>query len=142
MGRGVPKAVIEMLAAVPLLSTCNKNELRQIAGLGTKLEVRDGELLTRQGRPAREFFLVLEGQASCSVDGHEVARFGAGDYFGEMALLDGGPRHATVIAEGPMDVLVLETREFWGLLDAAPSIPKKLLVALARRERANATIHS
>jgi CRP-like cAMP-binding protein len=64
-----------------------------------------------------------------------------GDYFGEMALLDHGPRHATVIAEGPMDVMVLDGREFWSLLDAAPSITKKLLVELARRERVDATIH-
>ena len=52
-----------------------------------------------------------------------------------MALLDEGRRNATVVADGPMDVLVLERRGIWGLLDAAPSIPKKLLVALARRER-------
>ena len=56
--------------------------------------------------------------------------------------MDGGPRHATVTAKGPMDVLVLETREFWALLDAAPSIAKKLLVVLAQRERANATVRS
>ena len=142
MARGVPKAVIEMLAAVPLLSACSKQELRQIAGLGTKIKMRDGEVLTKQGRPGREFFLVLDGRASCSVNAIEVASFGPGDYFGEMALLDQGPRYATVTAEGPMDVLVLETREFWGLLDAAPSIAKKLLVALAQRARANATMRS
>ena len=99
-------------------------------------------MLTEQGRSGREFFLVLDGQASCLVDAIEVASFGPGDYFGEMALLDGGPRHATVIARGPMDVLVLETREFWALLDAAPSIAKKLLIVLAQRERANATFRS
>jgi CRP-like cAMP-binding protein len=142
MGRGVPKAVIDMLAAVPLLSACSRKELRQIAGLGTAIKVRDGEVLTEQGRSAREFFLVVDGTARCLVDGTVVASLGPGDYFGEMALLDRGPRHATVIAEGPMDVLVLESREFWGLLDAAPSIAKKLLVAFAQRERANAAISS
>lgn len=142
MGRGVPRTVIEMLQAVPLLSTCNKKELGRIASLGTRIEVQDGKVLTEQGRPGREFFLVIDGHASCSVDATEVASFGPGDYFGEMALLDGGPRHATVVAKGPTDVLVLETREFWALLDAAPSIAKKLLVVLAQRERANATIRS
>jgi CRP/FNR family transcriptional regulator, cyclic AMP receptor protein len=142
MGRGVSKERIEMLAAVPLLSACTKKELRQIAGLCTEVMVTDGEVLTEQGRSAREFFLVLDGQARCLVDATPVASFGPGDYFGEMALLDDGPRHATVIAEGPMDVLVLESREFWRLLNAAPSIAKKLLVTLARRERANATIRS
>lgn len=142
MGQHVPKAALEMLAAVPLLSGCNKKELRQIVGLGTKVKVRDGEVLTKQGRPGREFFMVLDGQARCLVDEDTVATFGPGDYFGEMALLDDGPRHATVIAEGPMEVLDLESREFWALLERAPSIAKKLLVTLAQRERANATIHS
>jgi len=131
-----------MLASVPLLSGCNKKELRQIVNLGTKVKVRDGEVLTKQGRPGREFFMVLDGKAQCLVDEAKVASFGPGDYFGEMALLDQGPRHATVIAEGPMNVLVLESREFWALLERAPSISKKLLVTLAQRERANATIHS
>ena len=142
MGRGVPKAQIEMLAAVPLLSACSEKELRRIAGLCTAVKVRDGETLTEQGRSGREFFLIIQGNARCLVDATEVARFGPGDYFGEMALLDRGPRHATVIADGPMDVLVLESREFWGLLDAAPSISRKLLVVLAQRERANAAIRS
>lgn len=142
MGRGDLNAAIDMLASVPLLSGCNKKELRQIVNLGTKVKVRDGDVLTEQGRPGREFFMVLDGRARCLVDADTVATFGPGDYFGEMALLDQGPRHATVIADGPMDVLVLESREFWALLARAPSISKKLLVTLAQRERANATIRS
>jgi CRP-like cAMP-binding protein len=142
MGRGVPKAAIDWLAAVPLLSGCSKKELAQIVDLGTVVTVPDGELLTEQGQPGREFFMVLDGRARCLVDETTAAEFGPGDYFGEMALLEHGPRHATVVAEGPMDVLVLEGREFWALLDRAPSISKKLLVTLAQRERANATIRS
>jgi CRP-like cAMP-binding protein len=142
MGRGVPKEAIDWLAAVPLLSGCSKKELAQIVDLGTVVTVPDRELLTEQGQPGREFFMVLEGRARCLVDEVTAAEFGPGDYFGEMALLDHGPRHATVVAEGPMDVLVLESREFWALLERAPSISKKLLVTLAQRERANATIRS
>lgn len=142
MARGIPKAVIDQLGEVPLLAQCNKNELRQIARLGTAVTVPDGAVLTEQGRPAREFFLIREGKAHCRIDGAEVAEFGPGDYFGEMALLDDGPRHATVVADGPVDVLVLERREFWALLDAAPSISRKLLVVLAQRERADAAIRS
>jgi CRP-like cAMP-binding protein len=142
MGRHVPKAAIEWLAEVPLLAACSKKELRQIVDLGTEVRVPDGEMLTEQGQPGREFFMVLDGKARCLVDGTTVADFGPGDYFGEMALLDHGPRHATVIAEGPMDALVLESREFWALLERAPSISMKLLVTLAQRERANATFRS
>ena len=59
-----------------------------------------------------------------------------------MALLDKGPRHATVTAEGPVQVLVLDSREFSGLLDTSPTISRKILAALAQRERLNASIHS
>jgi CRP/FNR family transcriptional regulator, cyclic AMP receptor protein len=142
MARGVPDAVIEMLHNVPLLSACNKKELRQIANLGTHVSVSDGAVLTEQGQPGREFFLLVHGAARCLVDGALVANFSSGAFFGEMALLDHGPRHATVIAEGPTELIVLNGSEFAALLDASPSITKKLLFALAERTRANATVHS
>jgi len=141
MARGVPKAVIEMLHNVPLFSACNKTELRTIANLGTPLTVADGTLLTEQGKPAFEFFLMVEGAARCEIDGTKVAEFGPGDFFGEMALLDKGPRHATVTVEGQAEVLVLDSSEFSRLLDTSPSIGRKLLSALAQRERQNASIH-
>ena len=142
MPRGIPKSVIDMLKAVPLLSECTSAELRQIASLGSELPVADGRVLTEQGRPAREFFLLMEGKARCLINGTEVAQFGPGDFFGEMALLEHGPRHATVVADGPGQVLVLDGREFDTLLDTSPSIARKLLKALAERERANATMRS
>jgi CRP-like cAMP-binding protein len=71
-----------------------------------------------------------------------VAEFGPGDFFGEMALLERGPRQATVVADGPMQLLVLDGREFAGLLDASPTISRKLLVTLAKPERASATVNS
>jgi CRP/FNR family transcriptional regulator, cyclic AMP receptor protein len=142
MARGAPKEVMEMLHAVPLLAGCNKKELRQIANLGTRVSVADGTVLTEQGRPGREFFLLMGGEARCLVNGALVANFSAGDFFGEMALLDRGPRHATVTAEGQADLLVLDGAEFNRLLDTSPSIAKKLLFALAERERANATVRS
>ena len=142
MARGIPKVVLERLHAVPLLSGCSAKELRQIANLGVRLTVADGTVFTRQGKAGREFFLLLEGAAQCTVDGALAARFEAGDFFGEMALLDRGPRVATVTAQGPAEVLVLYGNEFDDLLDASPSITKKLLVALAERARANATAHS
>jgi CRP-like cAMP-binding protein len=139
MARGIPKVVLEKLHAVPLFSGCNAKELRQIANLGARLNVRDGTVLTKQGKPGREFFLLLDGAARCLVDGNQVTTFGSGDFFGEMALLDRGPRHATVVAEGPIEVLVLYAGEFDSLMDASPSITRKLLAALAERARANAT---
>jgi CRP/FNR family transcriptional regulator, cyclic AMP receptor protein len=135
MARGVPKEVIDLLQAVPLFSECNKRELRQVASLGVPLQVPDGATLTEQGKPGFEFFLIMEGKARCLVDGSVVAEFGPGDFFGEMALLDHGPRHATVVADGPGEYLVLNSGEFSTLLDTSPSITRKLLTALAMRER-------
>ncbi len=131
MARGIPKIILEKLHAVPLFSGCNAKELRQIANLGARLSVRDGTVLTRQGKAGREFFLLLDGHARCLVDGNLVAEFGPGDFFGEMALLDHGPRHATVMAAGPIEVLVLYGHEFTNLMDASPSIARKLLTALS-----------
>ncbi|HET6965284.1 MAG TPA: cyclic nucleotide-binding domain-containing protein [Acidimicrobiales bacterium] len=136
MARGIPKSVLDMLRKVPLFSGCNQKELQEIANIGTELSVREGSTLTEQGQPGREFFLLVDGKARCLIDGAEVARFGPGDFFGEMALLEHGPRHATVITEGPTEVLVLDSREFSRLLDTAPSIARKLLAELAQRERA------
>jgi CRP-like cAMP-binding protein len=135
MVRGIPKSVLDMLSAVPLFSTCTKSELRTIANLGTSVAVAGGSVLIEQGKPGREFFLLVKGSARCIVGGEQVATFGAGDFFGEMALLDRRPRNATVIASSDSEVLVLSGSEFRGLLDSAPTITKKLLLAVAERER-------
>ena len=142
MAGEVPAKVIKMLKGVPLLSACTARELQMVGNLGTMIEVDEGSVLTRQGTVGREFFLLVDGKAGCSIDGKRVATFGPGDFFGEMALLDRGPRHATVTVEGAGRVLVLDGREFSRLLDASPSIARKLLTALAERERMNATIRS
>jgi CRP-like cAMP-binding protein len=131
-----------MLRSVPLLSECTKQELRTIASLGVRINVPDGKVLTTQGQPGSEFFMVVDGKARCEIDGKTVAHFGPGDFLGEMALLEHGPRHATVVAEGPMDLLVLDGREFSTMLDASPTITRKLLNTLAKRERANSTMNS
>jgi len=133
VGRGIPKSVFDMLSAVPLFSTCTKSELRTIASLGTPLDVDDGAVLTTQGQPGREFFLLTQGRARCIVDGTQVATLERGDFFGEMALLEKRPRNATMIAEGATSVLVLNASEFHGLLESSPSIGDKLRAAAAAR---------
>ncbi len=136
MRERVARRELDMLAAVPLFSSCGQAELRQIARLGTPVPVPAGRVLTVEGTPGREFFLILEGAAECTIGGRHAAQFGPGDFFGEMALLDGGPRTATVTALTDMEVLVLDAREFSSLLAASPSITTKVLGTLARRLRA------
>jgi CRP/FNR family transcriptional regulator, cyclic AMP receptor protein len=131
----VPKSELDMLARVPLFANCTQRELREIASLGTELEIPEGVELTKEGATGREFFLVIDGEADCEVNGTTVAVLGPGDFFGELALLDGGPRTATVTAVTPARVIVHNSAEFASLLLASPSIALKLLQNLTTRLR-------
>ena len=133
MAGRIPSNQIEFLAAVPLFSACSRHELRAIAHLGTPVEAEEGAYLTEEGKPGREFFLVLDGVASCRVHNKEVRRFKSGGYFGELALLHGGLRTADVVAVTPMDLLVFDAREFRSMLMTTPSIGVKMLSYLAER---------
>ena len=135
MSRRDPAAVLDLLASVPLFAGCNRRELGQIAGLGTEVHRSAGAVLTEQGRVGLEFMLILEGHARCLIDDVEVGVYGPGDHFGELALLDGGRRAATIVATTDMELLVLHRGEFFQLLDSAPSIARKLLVTMAGYQR-------
>jgi CRP-like cAMP-binding protein len=131
--RGIPAKQIELLGKVPLFSGCSRNELRDIARLGTPVSVAEGACLTRQGKPGNEFFLVLDGTASCRVRNKEVRRFRPGGYFGELALLHGGVRTADVVAVTPMELLVFDAREFRSMLMSTQRVDVKMLANLAER---------
>ena len=133
MNRRIPKQQIELLKAVPLFSACSLNELRAIAQLGTIVTAEEGRVLTKRGQRGQEFFLVLEGVASCRLGRREVRRFGPGEFFGEMALLYGGVRTADVVATSEMELLVLDYREFRAMLMTTPLIDIKMLANLAQR---------
>ena len=131
----IPEDVLARLAAIPVFSTCTKKELQTIASLGAPITVDPGYTFTRQGRRGFEFFIVLDGTATCSIDGRQIAELTEGDVFGEMGLIDHEPASATVVAETPMAVLVLDAREFGGMLAEAPSTMQKLLAVLTKRLR-------
>jgi CRP-like cAMP-binding protein len=135
MATGVRQQVTDLLHRVPLFHQNSKEEVRSIARLGTEVEVDAGTTLTEEGHTGREFFLVLDGQARCLVDGREVARFERGDFFGELALLSNAPRSATVVSETHMRLLVLDSREFAALLQDNPKMALKILRRLADRIR-------
>ena len=86
-----------MLGMVPLFSTTGKRQLRQIARACQIRNVRPGKVLTVQGEHGREFFVVLAGVARCEVSGRVVRQFERGSFFGELALVAGGRRSATII---------------------------------------------
>ncbi len=133
MRHRIPQQQIDFLKAVPLFSGCSQSEIRTIAQLGTPVGVEKGAMLTTKGAFGQEFFLVLSGVASCLLGRRRVDQFATGGYFGELALLHGGIRTADVVAETPMDLLVLDRREFKSMLMTTPSIGVKMLDRLADR---------
>jgi CRP/FNR family cyclic AMP-dependent transcriptional regulator len=126
---------LEHLASVPLFRGLTTKELRDIAKATVELDIDQGKEFVTQGDVGREAFVVVEGQAEAFRNGKKIAELGPGDCIGELALLDHGPRTASVVAATPLTVLVLGPREFGGVLDEVPTLSHKLLEALAGRVR-------
>jgi CRP-like cAMP-binding protein len=126
-------AKIDLLKRVPLFAGCSKAELREVALSTDEIDLRDGHVLTREGRPGREFFILVEGTASVTQDGKEVAALRDGDWFGEIALLTHRPRTATVTATSPVRVLVLTDRAFRRVVETMPRIALKVLASVGQR---------
>jgi len=123
------------LSKIWLFSTCSGRELRTIRRSLDEVTVPPGRILCEEGTIGREFFLIVDGQASVRRRGRRIATLGPGQYFGELALLDRRPRSATVTSETEMLLLVLGQRQFNGVLDAVPALSRKLLAAMATRLR-------
>jgi CRP/FNR family transcriptional regulator, cyclic AMP receptor protein len=129
-----PTAALD-LSKIWLFSTSSTKDLRMIRKALEEVTVPAGRMLTEQGTIGREFFLIVEGQASVKRNNRKVATLGPGQYFGELALLDRRPRSASVISDTEMVLLVLGQRQFNAVLDAIPALSRKLLAAMATRLR-------
>lgn len=129
------KSHLDHLAAVPLFSACSKKELQEVARHSDQVDLPAGRTLCEQDSIGREAFVILEGSADVRRNNRKVATLGPGDCVGELALLDHGPRTATVTAATDVSVLVLGAREFSGLIDEVPAIAHKILKSLAGRVR-------
>lgn len=127
---------IESLRAIELFAGCDDKLLRQLSRLGTEVHAKARQVLAREGDVGREFYVVVDGLASVEHAGERIGTVQRGDFFGEMALVDGKPRSATVVASTPMTLYVFDPREFFSLLDAFPPVSKKILTTLAGRLRA------
>ena len=122
---------VELLSKVPIFAGCSDDQLRDITRLLTPVDVKAGTTLARQGDFGKEFFVIIEGTAAVVRDGVELAKLGAGDVVGEISIIDGGQRTATVVAATDMLVEVATHPEFAGLLDRAPKIAVNMLPTLA-----------
>lgn len=120
---------------VPLFSGCSKKELARIAQNSDLVSFKAGRALIEQGQPGREAFIITKGVAKVSRGGRVLARVGAGEMVGELALLDNGPRTASVVCETDVEAVVISQRHLHGVLYDVPSLARKLLSTLAGRVR-------
>jgi CRP-like cAMP-binding protein len=128
---------IARLGEVPLFAGLSRRHLERIAQLCTRTDVEPGTVLCREGSAGHEFFVIVDGTASVAVGGKVVNSLGPNDFFGELALLDAGPRMATVTAETPLVALVLTSAEFSALLHDEPQVAVAMLPAIGARVRAS-----
>ena len=103
-------AKIELLKGAPLFAHCSKSELGNVALVADEIDMPEGKVLTTEGDPGREFFVLIEGTADVRRNGRKVNTMGAGDFFGEIALVSNRPRTATVTATSPLRLLVVTDR--------------------------------
>jgi CRP/FNR family transcriptional regulator, cyclic AMP receptor protein len=127
---------VDALRKVSLFSGLGLRQLNRIARCVGEKRVESEAVLARQGKREREFMLILDGTARVERDGHVLAHLKAGDFCGEMSLIDGEPRSATVVAETPCVLMVIDRRSFQKLLDSVPELQRKILITLCQRLRA------
>jgi CRP/FNR family transcriptional regulator, cyclic AMP receptor protein len=127
--------VLDRLVKIPLFSGCSKKELQAVARSIKQINHPAGTVIAAEGEPGAGLFIIAQGEADVTVGGKKVNQLRDGDSFGEMALLDGGPRTATVTATTPVKIYALSEWAFRGLLADQPSIAMRTLEAMAGRLR-------
>lgn len=128
-------ARVDTIAGLDLFAGLDRKQLTTIASLSTEVTLPAGSVLCRRGERGREAFVLVEGSVAVSVDDQAVAVLGPGAVFGEMSLLDGKPRVATVTATSPVSVLVLTPLELSSLLEALPAVRTRIFATLGARKK-------
>jgi CRP-like cAMP-binding protein len=132
----VPNRKLEaVIATVPVFASLSKRDLKKIAGLTSTVRYHEGATVIREGDPGDAFYVTVEGRAKVVADGKAIHRLIPGDHFGEISLLDGGARSASVVAETPMTLLRLPRASFLKLVKSDPDLTRALLASLARMVR-------
>jgi CRP-like cAMP-binding protein len=123
----------ELLAQVPLFKDLSKKHLQKVSSLATRIDGDAGKVLTTEGELGREFIVILEGEVEIRRGDEVLATRGAGDYIGEIALIDHRPRTATVVATTPVSLEIIDARAFNTLLDDEPEIAEKIQATAKER---------
>jgi CRP-like cAMP-binding protein len=135
MPRGGRRSKEDLLSEVPMFSGLNARQLKAVSRLADEIERPPGSVLAQEGELGREFFLILEGEAGIYHGKRKVASLGPGRFFGEISLIDRGPRTATVKAETSLRALDIGVREFSSLLDSIPGMSRRIMINLCARLR-------
>ena len=128
---------VKALRGVPLFAKLSKGELEHIAGNADEVDVKTGQKLTRQGRPGDSFYVILDGEAVVEIDGEPRRTLKAGDFFGEISMLDRGPATATVVTKSDSRLLVMSHSQFRDTIKGSDGLLVKVLLAMGERLRAD-----
>ena len=126
---------IELLGQMALFAACSKRQLGMVASLTVPAELPAGMILTRQGASGGLAYVIAWGRAEVLRSGKRLATLGPGDVVGEMSLIDGKPRSATVKALTDLQVLEIDGRDLRRLMKRAPSVVRKLMESMSERLR-------
>lgn len=129
------KTPLQYLAQVPLFSSCSTRDLGKIAKAADRINMVAGTTIITQGTAGKQAFVLLSGSATVKRNGKKIATVQAGAIVGELSLLDRGSRTATVVCDTDCELLVVDARHLFAVIDEVPAIAHKLLAALATRIR-------
>lgn len=126
---------LDLLHQIPLFAGLDRHKIERLGQLADEVDVPAGKVLVRQGDSGGELMVLASGAVSVERDGARIATLGPGDFFGEIALIDGGARVATITADEPSRLVVLGHREFHAVMEEIPEVASQILVTLAHRLR-------
>ena len=125
----------QMLHEVGLFAGLKKRHLRRLLKFARETEHQAGHVVADEGLGALAFHLILSGEASVRVGTNEVGRLRSGDYFGEISMIDGKARSASVVAVQPLRTIAINRQAFLDLLDSEPGFARAVLEGLCARVR-------
>ena len=129
------KTPLQYLAQVPLFSSCSSRDLGKIAKAADRINMVAGTTIITQGTAGKQAFVLLSGSATVKRNGKKIATVQAGAIVGELSLLDRGSRTATVVCDTDCELLVVDARHLFAVIDEVPAMAHKLLATLATRIR-------
>ena len=135
MEAGTADPKLELLRGVPLFAGLDPDHLAAVAAIAEERDVEAGTTLTTEGRQEGYFYAIASGTVRIDRGGRTINTLHDGDFLGEISLVDGGPRTATAVTETPAQLLVLNHRRFWQLLDQEPTVRDAILEEVGRRLR-------